>query len=52
MKWKNRKLILSFRILAVFDVLFSDKFELIKYDKDRVKGITKFDYNEIKIAKL
>lgn len=52
MKWKNRKLIISFRILAMFDVLFSDKFELIKYDKNRISGKTKFDYNEIKNAKV
>jgi len=53
MKFKNRKLIWSFRILAVIDVLFSKKFELRKYDKNNTVYVkTKFDYNEIKNAKL
>lgn len=53
MKGKNRKLIWSFRIWAVYDVLFSKKFELKKYDKNnRVYVTTKFDYEEIKNAKL
>lgn len=58
MEWKNRKLILSFRILAMFDVLFSKRFELKTYRKSKVLGIlsvkssTNFDYDEIKNAKL
>ena len=53
MKWKNRKLIWSFRIWAVYDVLFSKKFELKKYDdQNTVYVSTKFDYNEIKNAKI
>lgn len=52
MKWKNRKLIWSFRILAMFDVLFLKKFELYKLEGENIVGRTRFDYEEIKNAKL
>jgi hypothetical protein len=48
MKLKSIKLKFLFRLLAMFDVLFSEKFELITFDKmGKQKSKTKFDKNEI-----
>jgi len=44
----KRRLIFGFRVYALFDVLFSPKFELITWRKDGSKGPhTKFDKQEI-----
>ncbi len=52
MKWNNRKLIWSFRFCALLDVLFSKRFELKTFTKGGLGSTTKFDYEEIKNAKL
>jgi hypothetical protein len=45
-KFQKRKLIFSFRVFALIDVLFSDKFELSAF-KNGTKNTTKFDKKEI-----
>lgn len=52
MKFKNRRLIWYFRLLALLDVLFSKRFELKTFTKAGLSSSTKFDYEEIKNAKL
>ena len=52
MKWKNRKLIWSFKFYALLDVLFSKRFELNTFTNGCLRTSTKFDYDEIKNAKL
>lgn len=48
MKFKARKYIFFFRLFAIVDVMFADKFELIKYNRAGVKlATTKFDKEEI-----
>lgn len=48
MKIKARKMILFFRIAALFDVLFSRRFDLTTYSKEgRRKASTHFDKQEI-----
>ena len=46
--FRKRKLIFLFRLYAVIDVLFSDRFELFIYGKNwEYNGRTRFDKNEI-----
>lgn len=53
MSFKKFKLKLAFRVLAVFDVLTSSKFELITYGKDGLKKTTtRFDKQEINNSKI
>lgn len=48
MKFKARKYIFFFRLFAIVDVMFADRFELIKYNRAGIKlATTKFDKEEI-----
>jgi hypothetical protein len=46
-KFQKRKMIFWFRLFALLDVLFADRFELISYHNNESKNITKFDKKEI-----
>jgi len=42
------RMIIAFRLLAVIDVLFSERFELTTYKDGKQKSKTRFDKKEIK----
>lgn len=46
-KFQKRKMIFWFRLFALLDVLFADRFELTSYHNNESKNITKFDKKEI-----
>ncbi len=45
---KAIRMIITFRLLAVIDVLFSERFELTTYKDGKQTAKTKFDKKEIK----